>query len=65
MYLTLLLMLVAGLPYFEGTKPHPAGPPAGEEEIAARAAAINPILITVVGFGGLALIIWLMMFKLF
>ncbi|HSF82983.1 MAG TPA: DUF2269 family protein [Anaerolineales bacterium] len=59
------LRKAAGLPYFEGTKSHPAVQPASEEEIAARASAINPMLITVVGFGGLALIVWLMMFKPF
>jgi predicted lipid-binding transport protein (Tim44 family) len=58
------LRQAAGLPYFDG-KPHPAAPPASPEEIAARAAAINPVPIAVVGFGGLALIVWLMMFKPF
>lgn len=58
------LRQAAGLPYFDG-KPHPAAQPAGPEEIAARATAINPIPIAVVGFGGLALIVWLMMFKPF
>jgi small-conductance mechanosensitive channel len=56
---------VAGLPYFEGMKSQPAIPPASPEEITVRAAAINPIPTAVVGFGGLALIVWLMMFKPF
>ena len=59
------LRKVAGLPYFEGMKSQPAVPPASPEEIAARAAAINPIPTAVVGFGGLALVVWLMMFKPF
>jgi hypothetical protein len=46
-------------------KSQPAVPPASPEEIAARAAAINPIPAAIVGFGGLALIVWLMMFKPF
>ena len=59
------LRKVAGLPYFEGMKSQPAVPPASPEEIAARAAAINPMPAAIVGFGGLALIVWLMMFKPF
>lgn len=59
------LRKAAGLPYFEGMKPHPALPPASPEEIAESAASINPIPIAVVGFGGLAVMVWLMMFKPF
>ena len=59
------LRRVVGLPYFEGTKSHPAAPPACPDEIAARAAAINPIPTAVVGLGGLAIIVGLMMFKPF
>ena len=55
----------AGLPYFEGMKPHPALSPGSPEEIAARAASIKPIPIALVGFGGLVLMLWLMMFKPF
>jgi hypothetical protein len=58
------LRKAAGLPYFDG-KSRPALPPASSEEIAARAAAINPIPLAIVGFGGLALLVWLMMFKPF
>jgi hypothetical protein len=58
------LRKAAGLPYFDG-KPHPALPPADPEQIAARAAAVNPIPIAIVGFGGLVLMLWLMMFKPF
>jgi len=59
------LRKAAGLPYFDGRKPQPASPPANDEEIAARVAAINPMLIMIIGFGGLTLIVWLMMFKPF
>ena len=59
------LRKAAGLPYFEGMKPHPALPPASPEEIAGCAASINPIPITAIGFGGLAVMVWLMMFKPF
>lgn len=59
------LRKAAGLPYFAHMRPQPPTAPASDEEIAARAAALNPIPISVVGFGGLALILWLMMFKPF
>jgi hypothetical protein len=54
-----------GLPYFERMKPQPALPRASAEEITKRLAVINPIPVAVIGFGGLAIIIWLMMFKPF
>lgn len=59
------LRKAVGLPYSEGRKRQSALPPASPEEIASRAAAINPIPVTTVGFGGLAVIVWLMMFKPF
>lgn len=59
------LRKAAGLPYFEGNKSHPALPPLSTEEIVARAVKIKPVALTVVGFGGLAVIVWLMMFKPF
>jgi hypothetical protein len=59
------LRKAAGVPYFENMRPQPPAAPAADAEIAALAAAISPLPITVVGFGGLALIIWLMMFKPF
>jgi len=47
-----------GMPWFDGRKEHPAGEPASIEEIHALA-------LTVIGFGGIAIILWLMMFKPF
>lgn len=55
----------AGLPYSERGKPFPAEPPGSPEEIAAQLARANPILLTVIGYGGILLILWLMMFKPF
>jgi hypothetical protein len=36
-----------------------------EEEVAKLLAATRPVLVTVIGAGGLAIILWLMMFKPF
>jgi hypothetical protein len=55
----------AGLQYFEGMKQHPPIEPASESEIRATLARGNPILLTVIGYGGLAIIVWLMRFKPF
>lgn len=55
----------AGLPYFEGTKQRPAMEPASVEEIRTALARGNPVLLTAIGYGGLAVIAWLMMFKPF
>ncbi len=55
----------AGLPYFEGGKMREARPPADPEEIAAQAAAIKPLPIALVGYGGLVVILWLMVLKPF
>ena len=38
---------------------------AADEQLTAMLAAVNPVLLTVIGGGGLALILWLMMFKPF
>jgi hypothetical protein len=54
-----------GSPQSEGRKLQPAVPPASAEEVPTRAAAIHPVPIAVVGFGGLALMVWLMWFKPF
>jgi hypothetical protein len=54
-----------GLPYREGNKEYPAVDPASGEEIAALIAATRPVRLAVIGYGGLALILWLMMFKPF
>lgn len=54
-----------GLPYMEYGKPRPAQPTASAEELERSIQKANPILLTVVGVGGLAVITWLMMFKPF
>lgn len=55
----------AGLQYFEGGNQHPPIEPAGEDEIRAILARGNPVLLTVIGYDGLAVIAWLMRFKSF
>ncbi len=52
-----------GLPSAYGQPPRPE--PFNAEEINARLAQIHPYRLTLIGFGGLALIAWLMIFKPF
>ncbi|MBP6017134.1 MAG: hypothetical protein KA586_10480 [Candidatus Promineofilum sp.] len=54
-----------GMPYLERWKPQPAIDPAPPEEIAALLANSPAITLAVIGFGGIAVILWLMMFKPF
>jgi len=54
-----------GMPYFENWKPQPPIEPASAEAIDTLLAKGNPILLTVIGLGGLLVILWLMMFKPF
>ena len=54
-----------GMPWFDGRKEHPAGEPASIEEIHALLADSPALALTVIGFGGIAIILWLMMFKPF
>ena len=54
-----------GMPWFDGRKEHPAGEPAPIEEIHALLADSPALALTVIGFGGIAVILWLMMFKPF
>jgi hypothetical protein len=54
-----------GLPYYIGNKEQSPLPPASAEEISALLALGRPMLLTVIGFGGLIIILWLMMFKPF
>jgi multisubunit Na+/H+ antiporter MnhB subunit len=54
-----------GMPYFDGRREQPATDPAPEAEVAALLANSPAISLTVIGFGGIALILWLMMFKPF
>ncbi len=55
----------AGLPYFENGEQQQPLEPAGAAEIEARLAMGNPLLLTAIGLGGLAVILWLMVFKPF
>jgi hypothetical protein len=59
------LRKLVGLPYFEGSKEHPAIEPASQGEIEAKISEGRPVLLSVIGFGGIAIIVWLMMFKPF
>lgn len=54
-----------GLPYLERWKPQPAMDPASPEEIEALLASSPAITLALIGFGGIAVILWLMMFKPF
>ncbi len=54
-----------GMPWFDGRREHPAGEPAPIEEIQALLAHSPALALTVIGFGGIAVILWLMMFKPF
>jgi len=70
MYLTVsrsysLVRKAVGQPYMAGGRPQPAVEPASTEEINLLLARGQPVLQTVVGFGGLVIILWLMMFKPF
>lgn len=54
-----------GLPYMERWKSQPAIDPASQEEIEALLASSPAIILAMIGFGGIAVILWLMMFKPF
>ena len=54
-----------GQGYMENFKPHPPVQPASSEMIDKLLRRSHPILLAVVGFGGLAIITWLMKFKPF
>ncbi len=54
-----------GLPYRIKGKPFPEEPAKSDEEIFAILARINPTLLTVIGYGGFAVITWLMVAKPF
>ena len=55
----------ADLPYMQGNKQQPPLPPASPAELDAALSRANPMLLTVIGYGGLAVITWLMLFKPF
>ena len=54
-----------GLPYAVKGKPFPAEPAKSDEEVFAVLAKINPTLLMVIGYGGFAVIAWLMRAKPF
>ncbi|MCK6540313.1 MAG: hypothetical protein L6Q26_09665 [Anaerolineales bacterium] len=55
----------AGLPYMVKGKPFPAEPAKSDEEVYAAASKVNPTLLLVIGYGGFAVIAWLMIAKPF
>jgi hypothetical protein len=55
----------AGLEYMDGFKLRPPVEPASSEEIESLLSRSRPIQLAVIGFGNLAIIAWLMMFKPF
>lgn len=55
----------AGLPYMVKGKPFPAEPVKSDEEIYAATAKVNPTLLLIIGYGGFAVIAWLMIAKPF
>jgi hypothetical protein len=59
------LRRLVGLPYMEGSKERPAEEPASQERIEERLTEGRPVVLTIMGFGGFAVILWLMMFKPF
>ena len=56
---------LAGLPYFEGGRQRPPIEPASAEEIDAILSRGHPMLLTLIGFGGIVVLSWLMIFKPF
>ena len=56
---------LTGLPYMERGKIQPPVEPASAEEINALLDKGNPLLLTIIGFGGIVVIAWLMMAKPF
>jgi hypothetical protein len=59
------LRKAAGLPYTEGRKVAEPQPPVSDEEMARLLASPRPIYTALIGWGGLVVILWLMMFKPF
>ena len=59
------LRRLVGLPYMRGNREYPAEAPASPEEVAVLLKKTNPHLITLVGYGIPAVVLWLMIFKPF
>ena len=69
-----LLVVIIALMYFLGSKVYgaarkvvelPSETPASNEELLAILKKSNPVLLTIIGYGGYAIIAWLMMVKPF
>ena len=56
---------VAGLPYRSKGKLFPPEPPKSDEDLFAILEKSNPVLLTIIGYGGYAIIAWLMLAKPF
>lgn len=54
-----------GMAYFDGRKEVPAQEPLSEEEIATLLERSPALILTIIGYGGIAVILWLMRFKPF
>lgn len=54
-----------GMAWFDGRKEHPPGEPLSAEEIEALLVKAPAVTLAIIGFGGIAVILWLMMFKPF
>lgn len=54
-----------GMAWFDGRRGHPPGEPAPAGELETLLAGGPAITLAVIGFGGIAIILWLMMFKPF
>ena len=54
-----------GLPYMVKGKPFPAEPAKSDQEVYALVSKVNPTLLLVIGYGGFAIIAWLMRAKPF
>jgi len=59
------LRRLVGLPYRQGSKEYPAGPPASAEDVTAQLRKMNVTGLIVVGFVIPAFVLWLMIFKPF
>ena len=59
------LRKLVGLPYRQGSKEYPAGPPASVEDVTAQLRKMNVTGLIVVGYIIPAFVLWLMIFKPF
>lgn len=59
------LRQAVGLPWFDGRRQQPGGSGLSDEELAQRLSSPRPFTVAWIGFAGIAVLIWLMMFKPF